>query len=474
METSLERRTGAESSLLSDEQLRILIIDDEEVFGQSLAVLLERRGATVTVATSSAAGLQALKAHQFDMVLLDHVLPDGHGLDLIPAILASRSEPLVLMMTAYGTVDDAVEAMRRGAHDYIAKSADVRNIVERVQQALGIILLRRRDVSGAGSQPPLLGVSPAMDEIRHRLRQVARSPTTTVLMTGESGTGKELAARTLHILGPQKEEPFIAVDCVAHPATLAESELFGHERGAFTGAERVRLGKLETAGRGTVLLDEVGDLDTGLQAKLVRVLENRMVTHLGGQTPIPIRARVVAATNSDLAGRVANGLFRLDLYHRLSVFQITMPPLRERREDINLLVEHFVNELALRLDCAPLPLNDEANELLRSYDYPGNVRELRNILEQALIMCEGQSIEATHLPERLRELQGVLPTSGSSNDPSSIMLEFVPFQDSLADAEERLIVEVLRRADGQVTKASQMLGISRFALSRRLEKYRIR
>lgn len=474
METTPDRQTGGGADLPQDELLRILIIDDEEVFGRSLAVLLERRGAKVDVATSGTAGLQALKAQQFDMVLLDHVLPDGHGLDLIPSILAARSEPLVLMMTAYGTVDDAVEAMRRGAYDYIGKSADVRTIVERVQQARGIILLRRRDSSGPESQPPLLGVSTAMDEIRHRLRQVARSPTTTVLMTGESGTGKELAARTLHILGPHGDEPFVAVDCVALPATLAESELFGHDKGAFTGADRIRLGKLETAGCGTVLLDEVGDMEVGLQAKLLRVLENRTMTHLGGQTSIPLRSRVVAATNTDLAGRVANGLFRLDLYHRLSVFQITMPPLRERREDIPVLLDHFVNELALRLDCGPLPLSDEALELLLSYDYPGNVRELRNILEQALIMCESQRIEATHLPERLRELQGILPANGELGDPGAIALQFVPFQDNLADAERRLIVEVLRQAGGQVTKASQMLGISRFALSRRLEKYGIR
>ena len=465
--------SGDSSPPLSSMPFNVLIIDDEETLARSLAVLLERRGASVAVASDGASGLRALQARSWDMVLLDHVLPDSRGLDLIPSILAARPEPLVLMMTAYGTVEDAVEAMRRGAHDYIPKSADVRRIVERVQGTRSLIEARRRTVGVDGSQPPLLGVSEAMDEVRHRLERVARSRSTTVLITGESGTGKELAARTLHALGPHADAPFIAVDCVSLPATLAESELFGHERGAFTGAERNRPGKLETAGSGTVLLDEIGDMDLGLQAKLLRVLENRTMTRLGSQKAIPLESRVVAATNTDLSRRVAEGQFRLDLFHRLSVFRLTMPPLRDRREDIPLLIDHFVNELSLRLERPIRTIAPRARELLTSYDYPGNVRELRNILEQALIMCESDQIEPAHLPDRLLELQGCLPSAAAEGEPGAIMMEFVPERDTLADLEERLIAAVLERAEGQITRAARMLGISRFALSRRLEKHNI-
>jgi two-component system response regulator AtoC len=451
--------------------LQILIIDDEETFGRSLALLLERRNATVTVATDGASGLRALQSHPFDMVLLDHVLPDCRGLDLIGSIRSARPEPLVLMMTAYGTVDDAVEAMRRGAHDYIPKGADVRSIVDRVQLAKIMVEARRQPVTVSPSLPPLIGSSQAMVEVRHRLARVSQSTGTTVLVTGESGTGKELAARTLHLLGPNGRDPFVAVDCVSLPATLAEAELFGHEKGAFTGAERSRPGKLETSGHGTVLLDEIGDMDLGLQAKLLRVLENRTMTRLGSQRHIPLTARVVAATNTDLAERVADGRFRLDLFHRLSVFQITMPTLRERREDISLLVDHFIGELAARLERPICSLDPASRELLEAYDFPGNVRELRNILEQAMIMCEGHCIDPTYLPERLKELRGCIPPS-KIGTAGGIMLEFVPNRDTLTDFEDRLIEQVMDQNGGKISNAAKVLGISRFALSRRLSKLR--
>jgi two-component system response regulator AtoC len=451
------------------DELQVLIIDDEETFGRSLAMLLERRSARVTVAGDGAAGLRVLQSRPFDMVLLDHVLPDCRGLDLIGSVRSARPEPLVLMMTAYGTVDDAVEAMRRGAHDYIPKDADVRSIVDRVQLARALVESRRSSAPASPSLPPLIGTSQAMADVRHRLARVARSPDTTVLLTGESGTGKELAARTLHALDPATGGPFVAVDCVSLPATLAESELFGHERGSFTGAEKSRPGKLEAARGGTILLDEIGDMDLGLQAKLLRVLENRTITRIGSQKPILLEARVVAATNTDLAARVADGRFRLDLYHRLSVFQVAMPTLRERREDIPMLVDHLVEELAARLGRPACAVTPEGRELLRSYDYPGNVRELRNILEQAVIMCEGSRIGPADLPERLTELRGRIPPSRPARQ-GAVLLEFVPEQDSLSDVEDRLISQVLELAGGKVSRAARMLGISRFALSRRLSK----
>jgi two-component system response regulator AtoC len=451
--------------------LRLLIVDDEEIFARALALLLQRRQAEVVVAHDGGAGLRLAQSQPFDVVLLDHVLPDCRGLQLLPSFLSLRPAPLVIVMTAYGTVDDAVEAMRLGAHDYASKGADVRSIVERVQRARRLVAVRRQQPPTQVTEPPLLGRSAAMMEVRHRLQRVAKSPETTVLITGETGTGKELAARTLHALGAV-QQPFVAVDCVSLPHTLAESELFGHEKGAYTGAERSRPGRLEAAGQGTVLLDEIGDMDLGLQAKLLRVLESRTITRLGGHQPLPLQARVLAATNTDLAQRVAEGSFRLDLFHRLSVFQVTMPPLRERREDIPLLAQHFIQELAERLGRPPAVLTGPASARLQAYDYPGNVRELRNVLEQALIMVDDEQIDVVHLPDRLAELQGLLPSPKTSDRRPGLLVEFRPGEDSLADVEQRLIAQVMELAQGRISKAAELLGISRFALARRLEKNR--
>ena len=463
------------------EDFRTLIVDDEETYAQSLKRLLGRRGVQADVAGTFADGLERARKKRYDLVILDYMLPDGNGLDLIPAMRTLRPAPTVLMMTAFGTIENAVEAMRRGASDYVTKSTELPRIVERVVDAEKVARAKAEveaatDGSGGADParfPGLIGESPAMKEARLRIAEVARAPDTTVLLTGESGTGKGVAARAIHALGLRKGDPFVAIDCVALPATLAESELFGHEKGAFTGAEQRKPGKLEVAGKGTVLLDEVGDMDPSLQGKLLRVLEERQFERVGGVKPVDMAARVISASHRDLGALVEEGKFRLDLFHRLSVFPITIAPLRARGDDVVLLAEHFVAEYAGRMG-KTLRLSSETREILVAYDFPGNVRELKNVIERAVILAAGDELPPELLPERMREAprtRGPVKIGLTGAAPSGLTLEFKPGQDTLDGFERRLLEEALRLAGGKKGKAAEILGISRFALLRRVEKF---
>jgi len=481
-------------------EFRTLIVDDEETYAQSLRRLLARRGVTAEVAGTFREGLEAARKRRYDLVVLDYMLPDGNGLDLIPPIRALKPPPTVLMMTAFGTIENAVEAMRRGATDYITKSTELPAIVERVLDVAKVARLRAELEGGApqsstaaapppvavesprGSEvdaarfPGLLGESEAIKEARQRIAEVARAPDTTVLLTGESGTGKGVAARAIHTLSPRAKEPFVAIDCVALPATLAESELFGHEKGAFTGAGERKPGRLEVAGRGTVLLDEVGDMEPLLQGKLLRVLEERTFERVGGVRPIEMGARVISASHRDLGALVEEGKFRLDLYHRLSVFPITIAPLRARGDDVILLCDHFAVEYAGRLGKQlqrPSETKGELVDILAGYDWPGNVRELKNVIERAVILAQGSSLTPELLPDRMREAPRNRPVklgiAGASS--TGLVMEFRPGTDTLDGFERRLLVEALRMANGKKSKAAEILGISRFALLRRVEKF---
>jgi two-component system NtrC family response regulator len=475
-------------------EFRTLIVDDEETYAQSLRRLLARRGVTAEVAGTFREGLEAARKRRYDLVVLDYMLPDGNGLDLIPPIRALKPPPTVLMMTAFGTIENAVEAMRRGASDYVTKSTELPAIVERVLDVAKVARLKAELEGGApattpppveparGSEvdaarfPGLLGDSEAIKEARQRIAEVARAPDTTVLLTGESGTGKGVAARAIHTLSPRAKEPFVAIDCVALPATLAESELFGHEKGAFTGAGERKPGRLEVAGRGTVLLDEVGDMEPLLQGKLLRVLEERTFERVGGVRPIEMGARVISASHRDLGALVEEGKFRLDLYHRLSVFPITIAPLRARGDDVILLCDHFALEYAERLGKTierPSETKGELVEILIGYDWPGNVRELKNVIERAVILAQGNALTPELLPERMREAPRNRPVklgiAGAS--PTGLVMEFQPGVDTLDGFERRLLVEALRMANGKKSRAAEILGISRFALLRRVEKF---
>ncbi|MCS6914628.1 MAG: sigma-54 dependent transcriptional regulator [Myxococcales bacterium] len=457
-------------------EYRTLIIDDEVTYTRSLQRLLQRRGLQVDVASTAAEGLLWARRRSYTLILLDHLLPDGTGLDLIGPLRAIRPAPAVLMMTAYGTIENAVEAMRRGATDYVPKSTALPEVVNRVVEAEQVA----RATRAAQMAPPqlateLLGESPALREAILRIQEVARAPDTTVLLCGESGTGKGVAARAIHALSQRASEPFVAIDCVALPAPLAESELFGYEKGAFTGAERQKPGRLEVAGRGTVLLDEIGDMDPALQGKLLRVLEERTFERVGGVRPIALEARMIAASHRDLAQLVGEKRFRLDLYHRLSVFPIHLPPLRERGEDILLLANYFAAEFGNRLG-KRVELSREVRELLLRYDFPGNVRELRNIIERAVILAPDGASQITPdlLPPRITEaaLRRHLVTATPPGSPvAGLTVTFEPGRDTLERLERRLLEEALRMAGGRKNRAAELLGISRFALLRRVEKY---
>jgi DNA-binding NtrC family response regulator len=447
------------------EPFRVLVVDDEELYAQAIGREIGRQGMAYDLAYSCHEALALVAGQQYGGILLDHRLPDDDGIRIIPQLLARQPDAAVVMMTAYQTIPNAVQAIRHGAEDYVVKEASVAPIVERV------IELRRRaglrDVSGGltdAKRCGLLGRSDVMRAVIGQLKKVAAAKDTTLLLTGETGVGKEVASRYLHSLSRPCSSPFVAVDCLALPEHLAESLLFGHERGAFTGAHETRTGAFEEARDGTVFLDEIGDMEHG-QGKLLRVLESRAFRRLGGSREIPLRARVVAATNQDLSAAVQAGRFRQDLFQRLSIFPIHIPPLRERGDDVLLLAEHFRARFSESLHKATEPLAAEVGRALLGYAYPGNVRELKNIVERAVILTESSRIELRHLPQR------VLALGGKDLAPPSRSPEVVSAMDSLVDVEARMIRQAMSRAGNVRTQAARLLGISRFQLLRRMRKF---
>jgi two-component system response regulator AtoC len=444
---------------------RALVVDDEELYAQAIGRELGREGITCDLAYSARDALHSAAHQQYGVILLDHRLPDEDGLRIIPQLLSQQPDAALVMMTAYQTIPNAVRAIRQGAEDYIVKEASVTPILERVRE-----LQRRARLRDEAQRPDqtkcagLLGRSPAMRAVVEQLKKLARSKDTTLLLTGETGVGKEVACRYVHALSRPEGSPLIVVDCLALPENLAESLLFGHERGAFTGAQDARAGAFEEARDGTVMLDEIGDMEQG-QGKLLRVLENRCFRRLGATREIPLKARVVAATNQDLAAQVQAGRFRQDLFQRLAVFPIHIPALRERGEDILLLAEHFRVVFSERLGKATEPFAAEVNQTLLHYPYPGNVRELKNIIERAVILTESAHIELRHLPERLLT-QGRITTASPVRP-----LEVVPGVDSLEDVQVRMIRQAMSRAGNVRTEAARLLGISRYQLLRRMQKF---
>ncbi|MBI5487530.1 MAG: sigma-54-dependent Fis family transcriptional regulator [Deltaproteobacteria bacterium] len=452
---------------------RALVVDDEQLFARAVARELGRRDVAADVAYTAAEALERAATGEYQVILLDHKLPDDDGIRIIPKLLARQPDCSVVVMTAYQTIPSAVQAMRQGAEDYIVKEATTARIVERVLE------VRRREAVRSEltdlqehKRDGLLGRSPGIVNVVRMLEQVAASADTTVLLVGESGAGKEVAVQHLHRLSTRPGSPLVTVDCVALPANLVESLLFGHEKGSFTGAERSTEGHLEAAAGGTVFLDEIGDMDPALQGKLLRVLENRTFQRLGSSKLCQVRARIVAATNRDLLQQVRQGTFRFDLYERLSVFPVHLPPLRERGEDVLLLAEHFLGFYAQQLGKPIEPLPLETRQALLAYDYPGNVRELKNAIERAVIIAESGRIEARHLPERM--VRRAVSGPERRTPPNGVPVDFVPGVDTLESLERRMIQEALGRSRGVKTEAARLLGISRFQLLRRLEKFGIR
>ena len=445
-----------------------LVVDDEELYAQAIGRELKRQGVRCDMAFTGKEALRYAERGAYQVILLDHRLPDEDGLALIPLLLARQPQASLLMMTAFHTIPNAVAAIRRGAEDYIVKETSIQPIMERVSEIQRRDTLRRAGVGWQDhKREGLLGRSAGILKVIAQLEKIARSPDTTVLLTGETGVGKEVAAAFLHRRSRPESSPFIAVDCAALPGNLAESLLFGHERGAFTGADQRQIGAFEEAREGTVFLDEIGDMGE-LQGKLLRVLEARSFHRVGSLKEIPLRARVVAASNKDLSLEVEQGNFRLDLYQRLSVFPIILPPLREREDDIILLAEHFCAFFTNKLGREMGALSEPAKELLMAYSYPGNVRELKNIIERAVILSESGQVEPRHLPQR------VLSEQRLTDEHSSAMpFDFVPGIDTLESLERRMIQQALVRTDNVKAEAARLLGISRYQLIRRMEKYHL-
>jgi len=445
---------------------RILIIDDDSSLRRVLEYNLQEEGYEVDTAASGEEGLRRFSEQTTDLVITDMKMPGMDGFQVLKAVKERSPGTLVIIVTAFGEVDSAVNAMKAGAYDYITKPFNRDELKLTVRKALHLTGLseenrRLKDrLSDRKEFRNIIGISPAMERVFDMVRRVADTEAT-VLITGESGTGKELVARAVHSLGSRRDAPFVAVNCAAIPKDLLESELFGHVKGAFTGAVRDRAGKFAQADGGTLFLDEVGEMPVELQPKLLRALQERSVEPVGGSAPQKVDVRLVAATNSDLEKAIRDGAFREDLYYRLAVIPIHLPPLRERREDIPLLIRHFT----AKHGAEAISFSDEAVEALAAYDWPGNVRELENTVERLLIMREGDSVTIGDLPDKLRGIRGSGPAGSVVNLPA----EGYP----LEQLEREIVVEALERNGWNQTAAARFLRIPRHVLIYRMEKYGI-
>src|SRR5919199_662096 len=380
----------------------ILLVEDKESLRRVLRLTLESAGYTVAEAEDARAAAQALAREPFRLVLTDLRMPHGSGLDVLRASKEASPDAPVVLMTAYGSIDEAVQAMKDGAHDFLQKPVDSNHLLLLVERALEQVRLRTENVllreewSRRYGFPRIIGESESLKTAVAETQRVATTDTT-VLLLGESGTGKELFARAVHHLSPRRDKPFVAINCAAIPETLIESELFGHEKGAFTGASERRPGKFELASGGTIFLDEVGELPLAAQGKLLRAIEEKVVDRVGGRAPVPVDVRVVAATNRDLRSAAEAGGFRRDLYFRLAVFPVTIPPLRERGDDVVLLARHFASQLGRELRRREAVLTEEAVAALRTHPWPGNVRELENAIERACILADSSTLTPADL-----------------------------------------------------------------------------
>jgi DNA-binding NtrC family response regulator len=433
----------------------ILVVDDEKSQREILEMILSGEGYDVTTASSGEAALKFAKERRFDLALTDLKMTGMDGIELLQHLLAQDSSIIVILLTAHGSIDSAKDALRRGAFDYLQKPYERDTLLETIRRAL-----KRLDALDV----EIISASPEMESVKKMILKVARS-SSPVLIRGESGTGKELIARSIHNQSPRVAEMFQAVNCAAINENLLESELFGHEKGSFTGAHAEKKGLFEVADRGTLFLDEIGELDIGMQAKLLRALQEREIRRVGGNRTIKVDVRVVAATNRDLRAMVGDGRFRDDLYYRINVLSVDVPPLRERRDDIPVLIDYFLKKHTRNTSRLVRGLTPDTRRLMMDYSWPGNVRQLESAIERAILLCEGDLITVEDLPLEVRQEARPI-TEGAFKLPA----EGISFE----DVERSLIIQAMEQTDYNITKSAKLLGLTFRTLQYRLEKFGIK
>jgi DNA-binding NtrC family response regulator len=455
------------------EDLNILVLDDERVFRDEIKEFLETDGFSVQLAAKPSAAFDILKQTEIDIIILDLKLPEMDGITFLQKVKEMYEEIEVIMITGHGDMDAVIQAMRYGAVEFFPKPfrlIDMKAAIQRtkryislsnrykeVEQSYALISKELRDSVGY----EIMGNSKAIKQVVDLMTKVAKADSTSVLITGESGTGKELVARGIHYLSSRKNAYFHAVNCSAVPDTLFESEFFGHKKGAFTGANEEKIGWFEIANGGTLFLDEIVDMQQPMQSKLLRVLEDKKIRRIGSNNDVSVDVRIIAATNQDLQKLLEENKFRMDLFYRLNSFEIVIPPLRERREDIPILLDYFLNLMSRKLNKKVPTVDSLVIKALTAYNFPGNVRELRNMVERALILCDGSKLTLKFF--------GGLPMI----DDEIVLDNKVEEQFDLDEAEKRLIIKALQKADYKKGEAAQLLNITRQSLDRRLEKYGI-
>ena len=455
------------------EPAAIMVIDDDPLVREGLKEVLEALGFQVEAAADAETGLALLKEQTFALVLSDLALPGLGGLDVLKYLTAHQPECLCILITGFGSIKNAVDSMRLGAFDYLTKPVDPQELLLVVQKALEVRRLKwenlelKRQLRQRYHFARMVGDSSPMTRVFDLIRKVADTDST-VLLLGESGTGKELIAHALHYNSSRRERPLIPVNCAAIPEELLESELFGHEKGAFTHAVRTRLGRFELAHGGTIFLDEIAEMSPGLQVKILRVLQDRSFERIGGVKTIRVDIRVIAATNQDLEDLVQAGKFREDLYYRLNVIPIKVPPLRERASDIPLLAHHFLEEFSRKRKKPRKRLSPEALDLLLTYPWPGNVRELENLVERLVILTEGEVITAQDLPERYRAGAPAPPAEAAPLPAAAIHLT-----EEVQEYERRLILKALKESNWVKARAAQLLNLNRTTLLEKMKKQNI-
>jgi two-component system response regulator AtoC len=469
-------------------QLKILIIEDEKLIRWSLEKHLSTKGYTVVTAESGEEGIKQFEINHPEVVFVDNKLPNMQGLEVILKLKSMDDEAIIVFMTAYGSIETAVNAMKAGATEYINKPfafEEIEVILENIKAKIKIIKeiqLLRRQQKDIVTFDHIIGETPLFKQIIHLSKKIAKTKTTTILLLGESGTGKDMFAHAIHNESSRDEKPFVTINCSSLPESLLESELFGHEKGAFTDAKNLKKGLFEIAEGGTVFLDEIGEINQATQIKLLGVLENREVRRIGGTSNIPVDIRIIAATNRDLKKAVDEKLFREDLYYRLKVFQIVLPALRERKEDIPILAEYFIKHYNQQFQKNVISINDHVQQLLMHYNWPGNIRELRNVIERAVILESMNILQADSLPG---EIVSIHDSSRSSReyadeDPLQYKNDQLPFDlnfpekgVSLYGIEKQIILQALVKTDYNQTQTSKLLGISRDTLRYKIKKYKL-